>query len=66
LEEYGDSSEVDAYVDHQSWNVVTKDMFQTKEDLLTYLFNNDITIHIENDNDEYQEWYTGEKRHSWE
>lgn len=56
-EEYGDSSEVDAYVDHQSWNVVTKDMFQTKEDLLTYLFNNDITIHIENDNsDIMQDW----------
>lgn len=49
-EEYGESSEVDAYVDHQSWNVVTKDMFQTKEDLLTYLFNNDIVIYIENDN----------------
>lgn len=56
-EEYGDSSEVDAYVDHQSWNVVTIDMFQTKEDLLTYLFNNDITIHIENDNsDNMQDW----------
>lgn len=56
-EEYGDSSEVDAYVDHQSWNVVTKDMFQTKEDLLTYLFNNDIVIHIENDNsDIMQDW----------
>ena len=49
-EEYGESSKVDAYVDHQSWNVVTKDMFQTKEDLLTYLFNNDIVIYIENDN----------------
>lgn len=56
-EEYGDSSEVDAYVDHQSWNVVDKDMFQTKEDLLTYLFNNDIVIHIENDNSELiQKW----------
>lgn len=56
-EQYGDSSEVDAYVDHQSWNVVTKDMFQTKEDLLTYLFNNDIVIHIENDNsDIMQDW----------
>lgn len=56
-EEYGESSEVDAYVDHQSWNVVTVDMFQTKEDLLTYLFNNDIVIHIENDNsDNIQDW----------
>lgn len=56
-EEYGESSEVDAYVDHQSWNVVTKDMFQTKEDLLTYLFNNDIVIYIENDNsDVMQNW----------
>lgn len=56
-EEYGESSEVDAHVDHQSWNVVTKDMFQTKEDLLTYLFNNDIVIYIENDNsDVMQNW----------
>lgn len=56
-EEYGEFSEVDAYVDHQSWNVVTKDMFQTKEDLLTYLFNNDIVIYIENDNsDVMQNW----------
>lgn len=56
-EQYGDSSKVDADVNHQSWNVVTKDMFQTKEDLLTYLFNNDIVIHIENDNsDEMQSW----------
>ena len=56
-EEYGESSEVDAYVDHQSWNVVTKDMFQTKEDLLTYLFNNDIVVYIENDNsDVMQNW----------
>ena len=32
-------------------------MFQTKEDLLTYLFNNDIVIHIENDNsDIMQNW----------
>ena len=32
-------------------------MFQTKEDLLTYLFNNDIVIHIENDNsDIMQDW----------
>ena len=49
-EEYGESSEVDAYVDHQSLNVINKEMFQTKEDLLTYLFNNDIVIYIENDN----------------
>ena len=56
-EEYGESSEVDGYVDHQSLNVVTKDMFQTKEDLLTYLFNNDIVIYIENDNsDVMQNW----------
>lgn len=56
-EEYGDSSEVDAEVNHQSYDVVTKDMFKTKYDLLTYLFNNDIVIHIENDNsDEMQSW----------
>lgn len=61
-EQYDDSSKVDADVDHQSLNVVTKDMFQTKEDLLTYLFNNDITIHIENDNsDEMQSWVDSPK-----
>lgn len=56
-EEYGDSSEVDAEINHQSYDVVTKDMFKTKYDLLTYLFNNDIVIHIENDNsNEMQSW----------
>nr|DAM37921.1 MAG TPA: hypothetical protein [Caudoviricetes sp.] len=56
-EEYGDSSEVDAEINHQSYDVVTQDMFKTKYDLLTYLFNNDIVIHIENDNsDEMQSW----------
>lgn len=56
-EEYGDSSEVDAEINHQSYDVVTKDMFKTKYDLLTYLFNKDIIIHIENDNsDEMQSW----------
>ena len=56
-EEYGDSSEVDAYVNHQSWGVIDKSMFQTKEDLLTYLFNDDIVIHTENDNsDDMQNW----------
>lgn len=56
-EQYGDYDKVDAEINHQSYDVVTTDMFQTKEDLLTYLFNNDITIHIENDNsDEMQSW----------
>lgn len=56
-EQYGDSNEVDAEINHQSYDVVTKDMFKTKYDLLTYLFNNDIVIHIENDNsDEMQSW----------
>ena len=56
-EQYGDSSEVDAEINHQSYDVVTKDMFKTKYDLLTYLFNNDIVIHIENDNsNEMQSW----------
>lgn len=56
-EQYGDSSEVDAFVDHQSWGVLDKSMFQTKEDLLTYLFNDDIVIHTENDNsDNMQNW----------
>lgn len=40
-----------------SQSIVSEEMFQTKEDLLTYLFNNDITIHIENDNSEImQNW----------
>ena len=61
-EEYGDSSEVDAEINHQSYDVVTKDMFKTKYDLLTYLFNNDIVIHIENDNsDEMQSWVDSPK-----
>ena len=30
-------------------------MFSTKEDLLTYLFNDAITVYIENDNDDFQE-----------
>lgn len=57
------SSEEDeeGYIDHQSYGVVDMSLFKTKEDLITYLFNNNICIHIENDNSEYQEWYTGER-----
>ena len=51
----------DGYIDHQSYGVVDMSLFKTKEDLITYLFNDNICIHIENDNSEYQEWYTGEK-----
>lgn len=51
----------EGYIDHQSYGVVDMSLFKTKEDLITYLFNDNIVIHIENDNDEYQEWYTGEK-----
>lgn len=49
------------YIDHQSYDIVEASLFKTKEDLITYLFNDDICIHIENDNDDYQEWYTGER-----
>ena len=61
-EQYGDCDKVDADINHQSCDVVTTEMFETKEDLLTYLFNNDITIHIENDNsDEMQSWVDAPK-----
>ena len=49
------------YIDHQSYDIVEASLFKTKEDLITYLFNDDICIHIENDNDDYQKWYTGER-----
>lgn len=32
-----------------------------EKDLITYLFNDNLIVYIENDNDEYQEWYTGER-----
>lgn len=51
----------DGYVDHQSYGTVKPSMFKSKKDLITYLFNDNIIVYIENDNDEYQEWYTGEK-----
>lgn len=57
----GDDERIDGYVDHQSYDVVCKQMFNSKEDLLTYLFNDNIVIYIENDNNKYQEWYTGER-----
>lgn len=52
----------EGYVDHQSQGIVDISMFKTKEDLITYLFNKDIVIYIENDNSDYQEWYTGERQ----
>lgn len=52
----GDEEKIDGSIDHQSYNVVCKQMFSTKEDLLTYLFNDAITIYIENDNEDFQEW----------
>ena len=52
----GDDERIDGYVDHQSYDVVCKQMFNSKEDLLTYLFNDAITVYIENDNDDFQEW----------
>lgn len=52
----GDEERIDGGVDHQSYDVVCKQMFSTKEDLLTYLFNDAITVYIENDNDDFQEW----------
>ena len=51
----------EGYIDHQSYGVVDMSLFKTKEDLITYLFNDNIAIYIENDNSEYQEWYTGER-----
>lgn len=53
-----DYSKYEDYVDEVlSQNIFQEDMFQTKEDLLTYLFNNDIVIYIENDNsDVMQNW----------
>ena len=55
------SADEDGYVDHESTWLVTPDLFKTKEDLITYLFNDNIVIYIENDHDDYQEWYTGER-----
>lgn len=51
----------DGYIDNESTWLVTPDLFKTKEDLITYLFNDNIVIYIENDNSDYQEWYTGER-----
>lgn len=51
----------DGYVDHESYGIVKPSLFKSKKDLITYLFNDNITVYIENDNSEYQEWYTGEK-----
>lgn len=66
LEELGISvvesrEDEEGYIDHQSTGVVNPSLFKTKEDLITYLFNDNIIIYIKNDNDEYQEWYTGER-----
>jgi hypothetical protein len=49
------------YIDHQSYGMISESLFKTKEDLITYLFNDNLVIYIENDNDDYQEWYTGER-----
>lgn len=51
----------DGYVDHESYGIVKPSLFKSKKDLITYLFNDNIRVYIENDNDEYQEWYTGER-----
>ena len=55
------SADEEGYIDHESTHLVNPSLFKTKEDLITYLFNDNIVIYIENDNDEYQEWYTGER-----
>ena len=49
------------YIDHQSYGMISESLFKTKEDLITYLFNDNLVIYIESDNDDYQEWYTGER-----
>lgn len=54
----------DGYVDHESYGIVKPSLFKSKKDLITYLFNDNLIVYIENDNSEYQEWYTGEK-HEW-
>lgn len=51
----------DGYVDHESYGIINPSLFKSKKDLITYLFNDNIIVYIENDNDEYQEWYTGER-----
>ena len=58
--EYEGSYGWEGYIDHQSEYIVNPDLFKTKEDFITYLFNDDLVIYIENDNEPYQEWYTGE------
>ena len=55
----------DWYIDHQSEYIINPSLFKTKQDLITYLFNDDLIIHIENDNEEYQQWYTGEKHNDF-
>ena len=51
----------DGYVDHESYGIVKPSLFKSKKDLITYLFNDNLIVYIENDNSEYQEWYTGDK-----
>lgn len=51
----------DGYVDHESYGIVKPSLFKSKKDLITYLFNDNLIVYIENDNSEYQEWYTGER-----
>ena len=41
--------------------IVNPSLFKSKKDLITYLFNDNLIVYIENDNDDYQEWYTGER-----
>lgn len=60
--EYEDGYGWDGYIDHQSEYIVNPSLFKTKQDLITYLYNDDLVIYIENDNEPYQEWYTGEKQ----
>lgn len=52
------------YVDHESYGIVNPSLFKSKKDLITYLFNDNLVVYIENDNDEYQEWYTGERHNN--
>lgn len=55
------SADEEGYIDHESTHLVNPSLFKTKEDLITYLFNDNVIIYIENDNSDYQEWYTGER-----
>jgi hypothetical protein len=42
------------YIDHQSYGIIKESLSKTREDLITYLFNDGLVIYIENDNNDYE------------